>query len=252
MRPDAQRIAIIGDAMTDIYISGYTEECQEQCPKFIETSREICLGGAANAAMSISAWGCNLLLVAQPLEFCIKTRYMEDDKCVFRTDQEEQHAYASYHSKGIAELVAFNPTGILLSDYAKGFLSCEFIRKLILFAKAKHIPIVADAKCEPSIYRGAIVKCNLAYARKYSWYKARVITRGALSPIVDDESLDLARDPVSCINIVGAGDCFAAHLVLGLACGKVVKVAAAFAHDAGRAYVQHAHNKPPTPGEVLS
>jgi D-beta-D-heptose 7-phosphate kinase/D-beta-D-heptose 1-phosphate adenosyltransferase len=49
---------------------------------------------------------------------------------------------------------------------------------------------------------------------------------------------------------VGAGDCFAAHLVLALAHGLSLEEAAMIAHSAGRIYVQHPHGRPPWPHEI--
>ena len=55
---------------------------------------------------------------------------------------------------------------------------------------------------------------------------------------------------VNCINHVGAGDCFGAHLVLALMYGFSLEDAATIAHSAGRVYVQHLHNRPPLPEEI--
>ena len=55
---------------------------------------------------------------------------------------------------------------------------------------------------------------------------------------------------VKCVNHVGAGDCFSAHLVLALAYGFTLEDAAVIAHSAGRVYVQHQHSRPPLPQEV--
>ena len=53
-------------------------------------------------------------------------------------------------------------------------------------------------------------------------------------------------------NHVGAGDCFAAHLILGLAYGLSLEDAATVAHSAGRVYVQFPHNRPPLPSEIVA
>lgn len=60
----------------------------------------------------------------------------------------------------------------------------------------------------------------------------------------------MQNEKVNCVSHVGAGDCFAAHLVLALAHGFSLEDAAAIAHSAGRVYVQHEHNRPPMPEEI--
>jgi D-beta-D-heptose 7-phosphate kinase/D-beta-D-heptose 1-phosphate adenosyltransferase len=116
---------------------------------------------------------------------------------------------------------------------------------------------VADAKRPPSVYQGAILKCNQGYLQRYSYFDGdSIVTRGYVSPVVWNgracNSLVTAsrESQAVCVNHVGAGDCFAAHMTLALAHGLPLEDAAVIAHSAGRVYVQHHHGRPPFPFEI--
>ncbi len=154
---------------------------------------------------------------------------------------------------------------VLLSDYDKGFLTPEFIRKIIDSCNQRNIPCIADVKREPELYGGAVIKCNEEYQRKYNKSLSclvhdsdmpynLVVTAGQLTPIIWYEG-ELQKGfktlpPVQCVNHVGAGDCFAVHLTLALSHGFSLKESAEIAYSAGRVYVQHRHNKPPCLDEI--
>ncbi len=145
-----------------------------------------------------------------------------------------------------------NFDAVLLSDYDKGFLTPEFTREVIKRCNRRSIPCVADVKRGPELYQGAILKSNLDWTNKYG--ASNVTTRGAMWPWVHGKTdrYHGGRHDVKCVNHVGAGDCFAAHLTLALACGFSLEDAAAVAHSAGRVYVQHPHNRPPHPKEIAA
>lgn len=253
------RILVIGDAMTDRYINGRTESCQEGCQKFMEESRADVPGGAHNAARSISHWyakvTCPYLSDAYGLGGPIKTRFMIDGKCVFRYDCDTiRFDLNVMRDEAIRILKGWQPEGVLLSDYDKGLLTPEFIKQVVSICKENSIPCVADAKREPGLYRGAIIKGNAVYFHKYA-EQARTMTSQAIStngryvPVVWDRgkaSTPVVTQEVPCVNHVGAGDCFAAHLTLALSYGFSLNDAAAIAHCAGRCYVQRPYNEPPS------
>ncbi len=121
------------------------------------------------------------------------------------------------------------------------------------------IPCVADCKREPEVYDGCVLKCNGDYQDKYCElipFENMVITHGEKNPAVWSGPVPYGigqpLPSVRCVNHVGAGDCFAAHLTLALTCGFSLKDAAALAHSAGRVYVQYPHNRPPQPDEIAA
>lgn len=248
-----RRILVVGDAMVDVYIHGKTTStCQEGCTKFVEEERVTVPGGAANAARSLRYWFSRSECIYDYLCGPIKTRYLVDNKVVFRHDKDGIQLDLKVIRNTICDtLGSWKPEGVLISDYDKGLMTPEFINIVISYCTFGRIPCVADVKREPLIYEGAIIKANCNW---YDYYrKGDVVTFGDTCPVVVGESIynnDDFLPEVNCINHVGAGDCFAAHLTLALACGLSLKEAAMVAHSAGRVYVQHLHNEPPKPSEI--
>lgn len=261
-------IVVIGDTMTDVWIHGKTAECQDGCKKFVRSEIVTTPGGAANAFRCLSMWGIRTELYGfnegnRP----VKTRYVEDGRITFRYDDdglpERAERYVWARKLGM-EMVSC-ADAVLLSDYDKGFLTPEFIRDVAGLCKDREIPCVADCKREPKTYPHCILKGNESWydtCRKNNSYngptKGLVVSFGSKVPLAvsndtGGDSSDWYELPeVHCQNHVGAGDCFAAHLTLALAYGYSLKDAAAIAHSAGRVYVQHAHNRPPLPSEIVA
>ncbi len=244
-----RRILVIGDGMQDVYVHGHLHPCQDGCPKFIEESYVEVGGGACNAARSLMHWRARKVCLFTP-SAATKTRFMVDGKCVWRYDDEVLTVdHKPAREETMECLRVWKPEGVLISDYDKGLLTETFLREIIAECKRMKVPCVADAKRCPDFYRGATIKGN------WDWYNrggiGNVITYGQHPPTVDRRELDIKLPQVKCVNHVGAGDCFAAHMTLALACGLPLRDAAAVAHSAGRVYVQRPHNSPPNPQEVL-
>ena len=165
------KLAIIGDGLLDVYVHGRLESGQDDCPKFVEETRVVVDGGAANAARSLSHWNAEVRLWSGQRP--TKTRYVVNGKYVFRADYD--NVVPTQHEKRVAclhEVMAFNPAALLISDYDKGFMDESLIRTLIKYAKKMGIPVVADAKRHSDIYLGAIIKCNYAYTQSSTWAQA--------------------------------------------------------------------------------
>ena len=261
------KIAVVGDAMTDIYVHGHLDVGQEGCPKFVEDYRVKALGGAANAASQLDSWNaCTILYSNYHSIEPIKTRFLVDGKHIFRHDNDEVDCETVMEECRKAEMKSLwnhPPDAVLISDYCKGFLTSVMIREIIKVCNERGIPVVADAKKPPHVYEGAIVQCNSAYLQKHlganTYQDARdwpgfrdkvVVTHGAGPPLVGRKIINAGHPNHRIVNHIGAGDCFAAHLTLALAHGLGLEDAAAIAHAAGRVYVQHPHNRPPFPHEI--
>ncbi len=273
-------IVVIGDAIVDEWVHGRVEACQDGCPKFVEESRHTSPGGADNARNCLSEWGVDADLFAQAKQdYPIKYRFVNaDGNIVFRWDSERKapEFVPSWVRDRSLEMVKF-AGAVLLSDYDKGVLSPGFVREVIDLCNARGIPCVADAKRGQSLYKGAVIKANTAwgvaewkgpldvynsdgevvgqdtrgcagaYVETHSSYDPGVWVDGGFIPLEVSD-----WPPVKCVNHVGAGDCFAAHLTLAIAYGFSLCDAAALAHSAGRVYVQHSHNRPPRPQEIAN
>ena len=278
--PYRKRIVIIGDAMTDHWIQGRLEGCQDGCTKLMTESLTTTPGGAANAMQCLRHWPVNMSLYSYPDEVWPRKFRLVDPsgKIVYRFDDETslqtvcrdestlRHGW-QYNVVGALNMVR-HAAGVLLSDYGKGFLTPEVVAEVVGMCKARGIPCVADCNRPPALYDGCVLKCNSDYQKAHNRELSRliydadgepcqqslVVTAGPLNPAVWDMGV-LARTgpflpPVRCVNHVGAGDCFAAHLVLGLAYGMPLTDAATVANSAGRVYVQHPRNRAPAPVEV--
>lgn len=281
------RIAVVGDAMEDVWVRGTLATCADGCTALKVTERYSLPGGAANAAGQLVHWNAEPFLVAAIDEpgrisgkerwgfaddFCFpgrrvtrKTRYVTDaGQTILRIDQDaDAEPLLGALGEWIGqELNGGDWQGVLLSDYAKGLLHSESVRLIIEACRRQEIPVVADAKQHPWAYRDAVLQFNEAYADRFSLqlhaphhYPGLVRTRGPLAPGVWTPAaagwrwLD-ERPEVRCVNHVGAGDCFAAHLTLALAHGLELPAAAKIAHAAGRVFVQHAPARPPWPHEI--
>ncbi len=228
-------------------------------------------GGAANAERCLSRWDVRTSLSGYAQNDCpIKTRYVEGNRILFRADDDgvkvRVNSYKWAHN--LALEMAHCADGVLLSDYDKGFLTTDLISAIAEICHSRGIPCVADIKRPPSTYPSCILKCNSDYQQHHNQDLSTlvydvdspqklVVTAGPLNPIIwgqGDKPLGLGYylPPITCINHVGAGDCFAAHLTLALTYGFSLKESAALAHSAGRVYVQHLHNRPPLPTEVMA
>jgi D-beta-D-heptose 7-phosphate kinase / D-beta-D-heptose 1-phosphate adenosyltransferase len=275
-----KKICVIGDSMEDVWLHGTLSAGQEGCPLFREESSVTTPGGAANAARQLHRWNSHTSLIA-PLRACsmsepwkqidgelafscssmpVKVRMLVDGKVVFRSDRDSAYFTNDYNRDECRRLAlsAVRSMGfdaVLISDYEKGFLDEDLIGAVIRACEDQKIPCVADAKRDAAFYQGAVIKGNDAWLGKNLGHKIHpsVITKGAGGAFVlypDHTHWVKAGPPVTCVNHVGSGDCFAAHLTLALAHGLTLKEAALVAHAAGRVYVTHEHCRPPWPHEI--
>lgn len=282
-----KRILVLGDAMLDEWVSGNMASCQDGCVKFDHRDRIRTPGGAANAARSLIRSGAEVYLCAitgglslaadsgcfwhRDYEFIegsipIKRRYLCDRKIVFRVDEEKlgyglkDTDLVTLRTLALKAVQTGSWDGVLISDYAKGFLTDDLIRGIIAFCNQQRVPVVADLKRSPSVGTGAILKCNQDYADKWGVHvldhsPASVVTLGSRPPHISDQagvSLQKAQEwrTVECRSHVGAGDCFASWFVLALANGHSLPEACREAHAAGRVHVQHLFGRPPWPHEI--
>ncbi len=257
------RLAVVGDSMIDRWVHGRLESCQDGCMKFVETGVVKTPGGAANAANCLLHQDVDVKLIDGPV-VPIKKRFVDESgHTIFRHDVDFpwiKYDPSTFRRQAL-HVIRHDPLdGVLISDYAKGFLDDVTINEIVHLCNDRDIPCVADLKREPTCALGAVLKCNAAYSSLYleqltSHYPAVVITQGHGHPTVfsDRGTEDMGlwdEGLVVCRNHVGAGDCFGAHLLLRLAGGDPLPEAARYAHAAGRVYVQHPHNRPPWPHEI--
>lgn len=284
------RIAVVGDTILDKWVLidelfSSQDHCLSARTKSAVGAAEAELpGGAAGAArqllhwnaevhligpvarelmVSLRSWGKNVLtdLAFVCPRLPVKTRYHDVlGRILFRAEMEPA-VYGMMPSElqecrdlAVKAIETLSWDAVFLVDYQKGFLTDDFIRRVIAAAEARKIPVVADPKREPHCFAGALLKVNQDYERSHFLSKVpHIVTFGSDEPLLCQDGLQKIPGrgvPVACRNHVGAGDCFGAHLTLGLALGFANQAAAQFAHAAGRVYVQQLRGRPPWPHEI--
>lgn len=257
-------ILIVGDAIEDDYRIGVMERISPEspCPVFRETERKTIEGGAFNVDRQLGGWisnrstGCSAITKDRP----VKTRFMVNGLVVFRSDREG--LLTDYEIEDARETIKADNGKydiLILSDYDKGTLDAAFIQWLVAWAKERKIPVIADHKRRPlHEWEGVdVLKMNYAESQGEGLRiksGEMIVTMGAAFPWMLRSNGDFCLPPlrVPVKSVCGAGDCFTAFLALAIAHGFTIEQAAAIAHLAGGAYVQHEFNLPILPHELLA
>ena len=184
------RIAIVGDAMLDVYLRGDVERISPEAPVPVVRVRDRrhALGGAANVAQNVTALGaaCELVcavgadaagtqlramladhgmvergLVDVGRPTTTKTRLVARAQQVVRFDEEDDadlDAAASARIEDAVRLAVADADALVLEDYNKGVLVPSVIAGAVAAAAERGIPVVVDPKYRNFFaYRGATV-----------------------------------------------------------------------------------------------
>jgi rfaE bifunctional protein kinase chain/domain len=185
-----RRVAIIGDAMLDVYLRGDVDRISPEAPVPVVRVRErkYALGGAANVAQNVVAAGASCELVAavgadpagRTLRSMLatieadlsalvevdrptttKTRVLARAQQVVRFDEEEDADLAGPDVDGLlvaVRLAVDRADALVLQDYNKGVLIPRVIEASIGAARDRGIPVIVDPKYRNFFaYRGATV-----------------------------------------------------------------------------------------------
>jgi D-beta-D-heptose 7-phosphate kinase/D-beta-D-heptose 1-phosphate adenosyltransferase len=185
-----RRVAVVGDAMLDVYLRGDVERISPEAPVPVVHvhDRRYALGGAGNVAQNVCAVGatCDLVatigddfggrqicamlgtmsanlgsLVTVDRPTTTKTRVVARSQQVVRVDEEDDadlegddvHRLLFAVRNAVAEADA-----LVLEDYNKGVLVPQIIEAAMDAARTKDIPIVVDPKYRNFfLYRGATI-----------------------------------------------------------------------------------------------
>jgi D-beta-D-heptose 7-phosphate kinase/D-beta-D-heptose 1-phosphate adenosyltransferase len=288
------RILVLGDVMLDRFVYGQVERVSPEAPIPVLRfhSEKAMLGGAGNVARNIVALGGRAVLVgalgadaegdlvAGPLSAAdridgrfvrfadhpttVKTRYVSGGQQIMRLDLERPLRLDAQAVEALcarfAEAVD-SAAAVVLSDYAKGVLAPEVIRRVVDLARARGVPVIVDPKSrDVRRYAGATVLTpNAAEAalisgldcgedagaeaaakivRDLAEVEAVVLTRGARGMTIWDPAeasgaaAHIATLASEVFDVSGAGDTVAAALSLALAGGASVTMAARIANVA--------------------
>jgi rfaE bifunctional protein kinase chain/domain len=185
-----KRVAVIGDAMLDVYLIGEVDRISPEAPVPVVRVRERkhALGGAANVAQNVVAIGARCDLVATvgadragetlrgmlrdiggadeslvSVARCTtqKTRVVARAQQLVRVDEEEGDDLTGADVSALlaaARAAIAHADAVILEDYNKGVLVHEVIRQSIDQARARGLPVVVDPKFRNFFsYRGATI-----------------------------------------------------------------------------------------------
>jgi rfaE bifunctional protein kinase chain/domain len=174
----AHRIAVVGDAMLDVYLRGDVDRISPEAPVPVVRvrDRKEALGGAANVVQNVLALGARCELIAavgsdsagQRLQGALesagaerrglvpcarptttKTRLVARSQQLLRYDEEEDADLTGAEVEAVLAAVraaVAEADALVLEDYNKGVLVPRVITEAIAAAKARHIPIIVDPK----------------------------------------------------------------------------------------------------------
>jgi rfaE bifunctional protein kinase chain/domain len=185
-----KRVAVIGDAMLDVYLRGEVERISPEAPVPVVrvSERKMALGGAANVAQNITAIGadCEIVCVVGDdqhggtvralleevgvatdsvitiaRQTTTKTRVVARAQQLVRYDDEDDDEISGDDSSRVIRAAARAVQGadaVAFQDYNKGVLTAAVIAPTISDARRRGIPVVVDPKYRNFfVYRGATI-----------------------------------------------------------------------------------------------
>ncbi len=272
------KIFCIGDIILDHYIYGTIDRLSPEAPiPILSQEKELYqLGGVGNVARNISELGSKVTLLSlfgndsaskkisqlikknlnikhikykyKNFTTPVKTRYINKSKHLIRVDKEINNLKISkIHIKAIIKICAnsfANNDLIILSDYNKGMLDKELIKKLIKLANRMGKIIIADPKkIDLSTFAHANVitpnqkeitdasGCKYLSEKKMIEFAVKILTKNNIKNILITRSekgmLLISKNKVKKFraiatkvsDVTGAGDTVVAVLSLMLALG---------------------------------
>lgn len=187
------RILVVGDVILDVGIHGHIKKIAAEGPVPVQRaeSKTYALGGAGNVAANLRAlgaavWACTPVgtdsggqMVYELYEEAgvkmlnpttvaahstpVNTRGFVDGKLLYRYDADETTPY----NAGALEEIALETLKehirthvvdvVVLSDYAKGFLTDSFCRRFIQYCNEAGVPTVVDPRGDFAKYMGCTI-----------------------------------------------------------------------------------------------
>ena len=291
------RVLVLGDLILDRFVQGSVRRISPEAPiPVVEvTGERRAPGGAANVAHNIRALGGQVLLLGvvgddrygsvfmDLLDACgldgtgivkvhgrattVKTRIIAQHQQVVRVDRETREPVAP---EAVSRLEARLQQGLaacgalVVSDYAKGVLTPDFLSVIGRMAKEAGVPYVVDPKPVHFPYPGATVvtpnrqEAAGFYGRPFATADVETVaadllkrtdwasvlfTLGEEGMAVAPRGLSVTRIPSKVrevFDVTGAGDTVVAALALALAAGVPLAQAAALANAAAGVVVSKA------------
>ena len=215
------KIAVIGDVMLDRYFYGEVKRISPEAPVPVNKVKRIksVLGGAANVAANLAHLECRVfmggvtgadnnrevleemmaekgidysgLIKSQQRETITKMRILGAQQQMLRLDFEETGDLFPEETEALSlwlqNLLEAGLDGVIVTDYAKGVCSDNFVQWVIAAAHQYHVPVLIDPKgADWNKYRGCdFITPNL---------KEMCEAAGELVPNEDEDVLRLAQN----------------------------------------------------------
>jgi D-beta-D-heptose 7-phosphate kinase/D-beta-D-heptose 1-phosphate adenosyltransferase len=306
-----KRILVIGDVILDRFIWGSVKRISPEAPVPVVEIREetACLGGAANVSANIRYLGgipiplgivgsdpdgrtlqrefqklgiARAGLVIDPNRATtVKTRIIAHQQQVCRTDREDRSPMSEdARDKVIAHFRArlSSADGVIVSDYAKGTISADLLKKILPLAEAEGKIVCVDPKVRNlSFYRPAtVITPNTAEAEhasgitisntkdlvragqkimRQTGIRHLLVTRGESGMTLFERPsrvTHLPTDAREVFDVTGAGDTVISTLTLGLVAGLSILEAAILANIAAGIVVGKLGTASVSPEEILA
>ncbi len=175
------RLAVVGDAMLDLYLFGEAERVSPEAPVLILRARreEARLGGAANVAANLRAlgsevalfalvgkdregeklrsllekWGIEPRLLSDGRPTTRKLRLVAKNQQLLRVDWEERRPAGDEVAKAFLRgIKAWKPDAVVIEDYDKGAITPRLVEGL----RELEVPLFVDPKFRNfRLYQGA-------------------------------------------------------------------------------------------------
>lgn len=272
------RIMVVGDLMLDVFVWGEVQRISPEAPvPVVDVNEETrLLGGAANVVHNVATLGATAMVsgvvgndpggrelvrllrragvatdgvvVEENRPTTIKTRIIARNQQVVRFDREERTPVdhdTMMHITGYLEENLSRVDAIILSDYAKGVITPEFMDRTRSMKAPARVPVIVDPKVQHvAMYRGVtLITPNHHEAARMAGIEIRdevglraaaevllrrlecesvLITRGKDGMSLFHRNGETASIPTVArrvFDVTGAGDTVIATMGLGMAVG---------------------------------
>lgn len=246
------RVAVVGDAMTDVWIYGHSSRISPEAPipVFVQDYTVTLPGGAANVGRNVETLGAKAFVTGKSKkDWPVKTRHVCGNHHMSRVDREDCSAISLERAAAIInELNRFRPNAVIISDYAKGVCTPELCLWVIKWAKEHDAKVVVDPKGRDWTKYGG---CDVITPNNREYIEASDSPRdvGAIVRTCGADGLcvhspkgqhHIPALEVVAKDVTGCGDSVVAALVCALAVGFPLEEAARIANAAGGIAVSHA------------
>ena len=278
-------IVVVGDYIQDILYDCIQDRmCPEEATApVLRVFKKICYGGGAfNVACNVKSLGGRFLYIGDQnlKKVTVKSRFMVDDKIVFRVDEDTSSISFWQESQFVRLIESFSETVsvFIISDYVKGVVTDRVVESVFRQAAKNNAFVIVDSKnlARKCFQQGdpnrTIFKPNfkeatelvrvsemdsMVYTATSLVYKLNnhkiLLTCGARGMVLAD-MLGVTYIPGHCwadvVDVTGAGDTVAAAFAVALERGASYEVAARFANAAAAIAVTKKGTYAPTLEEV--